>query len=412
MSSEKTYNYLKYIIWPLFALVLLPSNLKAIVIGIVFLSLLLFRFKNKFYLNKKFFITNGLFFFFLTLTLIYSSNLGYGIKKLSTMSSLVVFPFMFSLLRKEERNYLFSNLDTYLKTYIFSIFILNAGLFIWFWATNYTFDEMLIHFATAIDKDAGKFNIHPIYISIHCALAIIFSAFLLFKNQKTLSLVSLLLIDAGLLSFILLYSKKGPIIALVLVLTLLVLSQKNINITRPYLMGVFTFILLIATIPKTREKFYEIIAMENLQEGKASSTNIRYSIYTKSLEVIEEAPVLGYGIGDYNERLFKAYYESENYILQKGRYNSHNQILSFLLIGGIVLMIVFMGYLTLNFLYAIRLDNKFFIAVMLFYFLNMLTENILEREDGVIFFALFLNLFSLNSLFEKLPEINNKKVLV
>ena len=398
-------KYIKSIFSLLFVLVLFPSNLKAIAIGVVLLSLIIFRFKNKFYFNKKFFITNGLFFIFLTLTLIYSSNFSYGIKKLSTMGSLLVFPFMFSLLRKEERNYLFSNLDAYLKIYIFSVFILNFGLFIWFWSTNYTFNEMLIHFATAINNDAGKFNIHPIYISIHSALAIIFSAFLLFKKQKTSSLISLFLIDVGLLSFILLYAKKGPIIALILVLSLLVLSQKNKNITRPYLMGVFTFILLIATIPKTREKFYEIIAIENLQEGKASSTNIRYSIYTKSLEVIEEAPILGYGIGDYNEKLFEAYYESENFILQEGKYNSHNQILSFLLIGGIVLIIVFAGYLTLNFLYAIRLNNRLFIAVLLFYFLNMLTENILEREDGVIFFALFLNLFSLNSLYLNVKKI-------
>ena len=44
--------------------------------------------------------------------------------------------------------------------------------------------------------------------------------------------------------------------------------------------------------------------------------------------------------------------------------------------------------------YAIRYNNQLLILVLIFYGIVMFTENILEREDGVIYFALFLSFFS------------------
>jgi O-antigen ligase len=51
--------------------------------------------------------------------------------------------------------------------------------------------------------------------------------------------------------------------------------------------------------------------------------------------------------------------------------------------------------------YAIRLNNQLLILLLLFYGMVMFTENILEREAGVIFFAFFLNFFGLKSLYSR-----------
>ena len=72
-----------------------------------------------------------------------------------------------------------------------------------------------------------------------------------------------------------------------------------------------------------------------------------------------------------------------------------------MLIGGIPLLLVFVVMFGLNMVYAIRFNNQLLILLIFFYSIVMFTENILEREDGVIFFSFFLNFFALKSLYAK-----------
>ena len=130
-----------------------------------------------------------------------------------------------------------------------------------------------------------------------------------------------------------------------------------------------------------------------------NSTNIRYAIYTNAEEVIAESPLIGYGIGDYRDVLIDRYKVKGEDRLILGKYNAHNQYFSILLIGGVISLIVFLLTIGINLLYAVRFDNQLLILTLIFYGIVMFTENILEREHGVIFFSLFLNFFTLKSLF-------------
>lgn len=394
----------KFSIAILFALVILPSNMKAIAIlifGITTLSLLI---RRKWSFDRNFFITNGLFYLVVAITYLYSDNTEYAIKKLQTMASLLVFPFIFAMISKQEMKSIFKNECKYLWIYIASVFLFTTVTFIWFFVTKYSWIEMMVHFQTVLMEKIGKFNIHPIYVSMHCSAAILCSFYLLKKVKSKFWIVVLLLMDSVLLSFLLLFAKKGPIIALLVVFTLYILFQYKKGYFKLYLLAAGMLVVLTIAIPKTRERFVELFSIENLDKGSVTSTNIRYTIYVTAKNLIAQNPITGYGIGDYNYVLKDKYKEDGHSILQEGAYNAHNQYLSMMLIGGIFLVIAFIFMFGMNMVYAIRFNNQLFILLIVFYSIVMFTENILEREDGVIFFAFFLNFFALKSLYVREEE--------
>jgi O-antigen ligase len=399
LKNSKSLKGVQITLGLIFALVLLPSNLKAIAILIFGVSVLFHALGRKWHFNWKFFLTNCILFLIIGVTVAYSDNTDYALKKLSTMASLIVFPFVFSMLTKEEGKAIFKQLKSYLWIYILGIFLFNVIAFFWFYATQYSFMEMMEHFHTVLRVKMGKWGIHPIYLSMHCSIAILFSFYVLRETRSKQWVAAILSIDIILLLFLLLYAKKGPLLALVIVFSLFVVFQRKQRLLKPYLFAVIGLIFLTVAIPKTRNKFVELVKIETLDKGKVTSTNIRYTIYASAKALITQSPMIGYGIGDYNDKLRESYVAGGNEVLIKGKYNAHNQYFSLLLIGGIVALLAFIITMGMNMVYAIRFNNQLLILLLLFYGMVMFTENILEREAGVIFFAFFLNFFALKSLY-------------
>lgn len=398
-SSSKRLNFVKVALGLLFALVLLPSNSKAIAILLFGLAVFAHSLSRKWYFDKKFFFTNALLFLAIASTFFYSENTEYALRKLSQMAALIVFPFIFALLTETDKKSIFQDLQKYLWIFIIAVILFNIIPFLWFWGTHYSFSEMMEHYITLVRTKMGKFNIHPIYLSMHCAVAILFSFYILKGLKSRSKIIILILFDIVLVLFLLLYAKKGPLIGLLFVFSLFVVFQRSQKWFKPYVIAVITIIGLTIAIPNTRNKFVELLEIESLENGSVTSTNIRYTIYYTAYELIEKSPVIGYGVGDFNDVLRSQYKKDGKDLLIEGKYNAHNQFMSYLLIGGVLLFILFLCVLAINLVYAIRFNNQLLILLLIFYGIVMLTENVLERESGVIYFALFLNFFSMKSLY-------------
>ena len=93
-------------------------------------------------------------------------------------------------------------------------------------------------------------------------------------------------------------------------------------------------------------------------------------------------------------------------ILYEGKYNSHNQYISFTLSMGLIGLLTFLCFLCYNLTLAIRYDNQVLILLLIFYGLTMSFENILEREDGVIYFSFFIGYFALYTRYTHSLELN------
>ena len=152
---------------------------------------------------------------------------------------------------------------------------------------------------------------------------------------------------------------------------------------------------MIFAVPNTKDRFKELLTTEDLAEKNANSTDLRQAIYTEAIGLIQKSPVFGYGIGDYNDKLKQSYKEKDLAFLLEKNYNAHNQYLSSWLIGGLFSFLALVFLLGRNFFLSVKYTNHLLFLVVTFYMIVMFTENILEREDGVIFFSLFLNYFAL-----------------
>lgn len=379
----------------LFALALMPTNLKAICIllssSLIFINWIVGERK----INKRVFLFFAVFFVAIALTIFYSDNKVYGINKLTTMASLLVFPVIFSLIPDSATTIICKKRHLFFWIFICSVFLMNVVPFIWFKLTLYGWDNMIEHFPTLLTTNIGKWSIHPIYASILICIAIIFSLFLWLEKPNPIKLTLLVVINLVLISFLLLYSKKGPLFALAVVFSLFIIFQKRKQFFLPSIFILFSLIILIVIIPRTRERFSELVAIENVKSAKQTSTNIRYSIYETTLNLINENKLLGYGIGDYNDTLHNQFQKEGAQALLGKKYNAHNQYLSLMLSGGVIILFVFLTVLGINLVYAIRFDNQLLILLIVFYGIIMFTENILERESGVIYFAFLISFFAL-----------------
>ena len=374
----------------LFSLVLFPRNLKSIVIVLFALILITKAIINKHTFNWKFFLINSSVYIFILLTVFYSEDMRYAGLKLQTMLSLLLFPLLFSLISVDDYKSIYQKKDKFLYTYILSVLGFNISIFLWYCIKYANVFDVIQHYLIIVDQKLGKFNLHPIYVSMHIGMALIFCFYLFMRKRNKWILLFIPL----LLFFLSILLKKGPIISLIVVLfyvTVFILNKKTrVKVVLLSLTG-FVFVF---TSPKLRSNFKELLNITPLTENNLTSTNIRAEIYKSSIKPMWESLFSGYGVGDFNTVLRNSY---KNEILKKKEYNAHNQYISFMLIGGILLLLLFLGVNFYNINLAVKQQNYLFVIISVFYLVNMMTESILERENGVIFFSFFICFFGLKN---------------
>ena len=374
----------------MFALMVIPNIIRPSIVG-VFVAVMIYEsVKRGAGFNLRRFLWDGSFYIVLVISLMYTSNLGYGFQKLGTMSPLLIFPIGFAFFPQALISQAFDNLKKYQQIYIIAVVLLTVGQFAYYFP-HYKW-TLLTHYPALVMK--GLYRQHPLYLSTHIGLAILFSWFLIKSERNSKIVLFYCVLDAILLFFMFILLKKGPIITLFLLATLFLLLHKNKRILKLYLASIGLVVCAILVVPKLMDKFEQLSHIETIGSGHINSVNIRYTIYGEAIKLIRHAPFFGYGVGDAKERLIKEYKPLSDMLYAK-RYNSHDQYLGIILMVGGLGLIVFLGYLSYHFVLGIRYGNHILIFTILIYGMFMLFENMLEREDGVIFFAFFVGFYSI-----------------
>ena len=377
------------------SLLVFPDKVKPYLIFSLLLTIVFRKLKLKTkqkHSNQKLLVSLG-FFGFLLVSCFFSDNFYVGYKKLESSASLIIFPLIFYLLAGDTQILNTKSFEVIKKMVIFSTLLFLIFSFSYFYITEpyYTFKSTLVHYSNLINIRNTGYLIHPIYLSIYVGVSIVFSLELFIKNKKYVFFI----LSLVLLIFIGILNKKGPILSL-LVIGAFYLFRNRLNLKKSiYLVPVFLLlILLIIYLPKynninTFSELKDLIAQKSNED---SSTGIRLQIYDCTIRNISKSPILGYGIGDVNVFLNNCYLNSNSLEIQKN-YNTHNQYFSIWLSAGIFGLMAFLFYLFTVFKIARKQDLKMLYLLNLYFILNMLTENILEREDGVIFFSFLINLY-------------------
>ncbi|WP_299213014.1 O-antigen ligase family protein [uncultured Aquimarina sp.] len=366
-------------------------------------------------------------FIFLIFSLWYTENISDGVKRLIQMFPIVLIPLIFYL---NKQIFTKQRIDWIANLFCLSviIFVLYQVLCLGFNFDILTNDLSLIeikrnnlHHLNNISQDQIQqikirrlrsfitklVDSHPIYQGLWMSFVIYFNFHKLkFNSNSATQKIFRVFIILLMFFWMVLISSRMPLIATFIAGIITIIIFKHYNFKMVILLGCISlgcFCLLFVTLKPMQTRFEEILDNIFVFPTKGNdiynynSTNVRAGIYYCSGIVAKDNWLFGLGIGDVQENLSKCYDQKIGAkIYQWQDYNSHNQYLFFLISSGIVTLFSFCCFLFYCFRKVIILGNASLFYALTVICIVMLTENIISRSDGVLFFGLYTSLILLS----------------
>lgn len=162
-----------------------------------------------------------------------------------------------------------------------------------------------------------------------------------------------------------------------------------------FLGGLFVGLVLFLLMPPVQNRLKEI-NMQNMQAPSGNNdngTNVRSGIYACNISLLKEHWLLGVGTGDVQAALNECLSTFDTHVYDIHNYNTHNEYLNSWLSAGLLGFLIFTGTLLYCLYYAWKTQNSLQVYFMLFVLICFFTENYLERQAGVTFYAFLQTLF-------------------
>lgn len=358
-------------------------------------SVLSFFKRKKRTFSSLFFILCSSLFFAYVVSLIYSIDINYAFKKLSTALPLIVVPLSFSFLSPGQLNYCKEHLKDYLKIYITSVVVLlvlsTAGLLV-----DNTFSELFNESKNFYHNLNVLYGMDTLYLSFHISIAVLFSTYLFYISRKVWKAIIAAILVILFFGILLFLSFKASLIAVILSFGILSVLTNKVKLWILSGAGLTLLISAIVFSPQVNERFSQLLVIKNNSIETLNSNEIRANLNACSIELLPKAGLIGYGIGDGKEQLTNCFSSMDGRLAGMS-YNSHNQYISIVMNVGFLGLILFLGSLFINCIISLNKKNYLAVTTVVLMAIWMLAENILERQGGVMYFALFTSfLFVLN----------------
>jgi hypothetical protein len=144
---------------------------------------------------------------------------------------------------------------------------------------------------------------------------------------------------------------------------------------------------------RIHEIFWEIELYRNTGDANGHSLTQRFEYWKTAYSIIKNNFLIGVGTGDVGKSFIEQYERSHSLLSPKWRLRAHNQYLSIAVGMG---LIGFVWFLITLFYPMCRLgmhQNYLYIAFLIIALVSFFTEDTLETQAGVTFFAFFNSFF-------------------
>lgn len=353
--------------------------------------------------------------------MIYTSNINEGFAVLQKKLPLLLFPLVIGTSVPMEKK----DVERMLWFFVLACFIASVICFV-----NAFYRTLIAGQAYSFDPQSNykedfffyhgfsRILIHAIYFATYLALCSIFIIQYVYSHWSSLSKIKrtlLLLLLHYLLLIIFMLSSRITIISLFLIFFFGILwyFYKSRKIIQG--VGVLAIIFLIFSgviffTPALKARFDDVFnssfkfennpATNAQLSGKLDGVQMRLANWQFTIMAGEDSWFLGKGTGDGMDALLETYLKNNFYEGYAPKYNPHNQFLqTWLNIGIPGLLALLLSFIVASVL-AIRRQQYIYIAFLILIAFFCLTESVLERQHGVVFYAFFNSLFVF-SLFKK-----------
>jgi len=370
---------------------------------------LVILFKNE--IKPKFNQVSFLFLFlflFLGVSLFYSENKEYGFNVLSRTLLFVVFPMIFSFGRELITKKLYNQiLNYFILSCIVSSFLCIVA------AICHTLEFASVN---PFNKSNGNFfsyinltqilKAHPIYYGTYIVFSLFVLSYDLLKvspiininsDWKFFFIIYFIVFSLLLNSFIIVIIEI--VLGLILFYRLFRLKRKTIN-KRKIIIWLFILSFTVyfsSNFLSEKIKGVHIIndlTTTNFSGQKFTALKARKAKAYCSIDLIKNNFWTGVGIGDGPSELLK-YYKKNGFMHGVERkFNSHNQFLTTFIYLGIFGFLLLVFIISFLFYKYIKIGNIYLLSFLIITFCFFMTESVLEREKGIVFFAYFSLLFT------------------
>jgi O-antigen ligase len=294
-------------------------------------------------------------------------------------------------LKKALYSFIFSNLI--LASYIW-IIILSKGYAETMAADNY-YNPTIRNLFSDIS------GIHLPYLGI----LFVFSSLILLKDilfsEKKVSILNgarILAISLLVFSVVAFAARLALFSFLLVSLFFIFKITKTVGIRIAFILGFFLLLLTVFIVPSSKKRIDDVFNSKLILPNKnqnSSEVNFRYGIYHCAGTILKENWITGVGSGNVQKKLDDCYsgYSYKNYDdYSHIEYNSHNQYIDICLKYGVFGLIAFLIFLFWG-LNTKDLIYHVFLSIIL---IGLVTENLFDRQIGVVFFTFFNSLFFIN----------------
>ncbi len=255
-----------------------------------------------------------------------------------------------------------------------------------------------------------KYTPHHAYLSIYTLSSILTVSYLLGKSK--IRNYHIIFLPILYLTLFLLPSRMALIMGFSIVPIFMFIFFKDKYEPKKMII-IISFSLLVLsiigfTIDFTRDKIlytiYEILDVST-QEKPFYGISRRELIWKSCIGLIKETPFLGYGIGDIQNILNAQYIK--NGFLEIKDMNCHNQYLQNILQYGLFLSTIFLIKILHIITQLYKKKEILLLSIWLIILSFCFTESIFNRQWGVVFFAVTLNLSLYRIYFNKIKLQKN-----
>ncbi|MDQ3190536.1 MAG: O-antigen ligase family protein [Bacteroidota bacterium] len=393
-----------------FSVPLAPFILPALILILLIIWLYEGDFKQKW----KQFKSNSFVFYLPCLFLLYlfgllwSDNIEHGLSDIETKLTLLLFPVII-LSQQFTSEQIQAIKDRFIEGCLVALLLL----------LSFCFYNYYLHMENSVFYyEAFSVHLHPSYFALYLNLGLILIIDKIINGKLkiywlTFYLLALLLF----LVSIFLSSSKSGILTLFFSLglgTVLLISWKRLFqmflILSVLFIGLFSFLevnnkkfnlllnsdvvsLLSDPIKVRFSDLVNPLNSESIHQTATSSSSVRVLVWNTAKELIMENPYFGTGTGDVKDKLTEKYKVKEYIIASEKKLNAHNQFLQTAIALGVFGLILLLLNMFIPLFYAIKYKSWIFLLFILIMIFNFLTESLLERQAGVIFYAFFNSLF-------------------
>jgi O-antigen ligase len=337
--------------------------------------------------------------YFLTLiAAIYTKYTGDAFPEWERQAALLIFPVVVSLNAFDFKRYLFNVILAMAFSCAFAILYLYGTAFKAI-ALHHLSPASIFRNLFLNHNFARPIDMHATYFSMYIALGATATIYAFIKTEIRVNKYLYAFISIVLMAGLIQLSSRAVLISFALIINLLVpnfwieKTKRTVYLILSLLITLSVFYVVTKNdnlktrfIVELKEDLTKNDAVNNLLEPRA----VRWA---SAKELMLASPVYGYGSGSEIPLLKEVYYEHKLYNSYLNSLNIHNQYLSMVIKTGAIGLLVLLFVLFAGFKRSIQWKDGLFCAFLTIISIVFFSENVLDGNKGIFFFACFYSLF-------------------